>query len=148
MGDGFSLVEAIIALGLLAGVLISIAGLFILGGKQLSSGRNSTEALSVARGILEEMQGWGFQQTWLAYGIDGTTQMAATVDTRTNGYASKWQPTLDDKLFNGYGLIDIESLANGAPPVLKNTRFIRVVVTIFWSEGNRQRQIRLGTVRM
>ena len=40
--QGFSLVEVILALGILAGVLISIAGLFIMGSKQVKSGRTST----------------------------------------------------------------------------------------------------------
>lgn len=145
--SGFSLVEVIIALGLLAGVLISIAGLFALGGQQVKSGRTSTEALSVARTILEEMDGWGFRQTYQLYGID-PNQTTATVDTRTNGYAQKWQPTLDEKLFQSYALITVESLASGAPPPFATTRAIRVVVTVHWDEGTRHRTVRLGTVRM
>ena len=43
---GFSLIEVVIALGLLAGVLIAIAGLFILGGRSVKSGRTSSEALA------------------------------------------------------------------------------------------------------
>ena len=46
-GDsGFSLVEVVIAMALLAGVLIAISGLFIIGGAQVKSGRKSTEALA------------------------------------------------------------------------------------------------------
>jgi type II secretory pathway component PulJ len=45
---GFSLVEVVIALGLLAGVLITISGLFVMGAKQVKSGRASSEALAVA----------------------------------------------------------------------------------------------------
>jgi len=146
---GFSLVEVVIALGLLAGVLISIAGLFILGSKQVESGRTATEALSVARGILEEMDGWGFRQTYQLFGIDGTTALSGTVDTRTDAYSAKWQQTLDEALFNSHAEILIQSLGpNNPPPTLATTRAIRVVVTVFWSEGNRDRSIRLGTVRM
>ena len=147
---GFSLVEVVLALGLLAGVLISIAGLFILGSKQVESGRTATEALSVARGILEEMNGWGFGQTYQLYGIDGSAATTATIDTRNAGYAQKWQPTLDNALFNSHAEILIESLGpvGGPIPILNATRAIRVVVTVHWSEGPRNRQIRLGTVRM
>ncbi len=145
---GFSLVEVIVAFGLLAGVLLSIAGLFTLGGRQLASGRDATEALSVAQGILEEVNGWGFHQTWSLFGIDGQSVTSATVDTKTNTYAAKWQPALAEKLFNGYAEIEIEALANGAAPVLAQARFIRVEVTVHWDEGSRHRQINLATVRM
>jgi type II secretory pathway pseudopilin PulG len=146
---GFSLVEVIVALGLLAGVLISIAGLFVIGGRQVESGRTATEALSVARGILEEMDGWGFRQTYMLFGIDGTVTTSATVDTRVDAYGAKWQQTLDEALFESHAEILIESLGpTNPPPNLATTRAIRVVVTVFWSEGNRDRSIRLGTVRM
>lgn len=147
--SGFSLIEVIVALGLLAGVLISIAGLFVMGGKQVKSGRTSTEALSVARAILEEMDGWGFRQTYQLYGIDGTTNTNATVDTRTNSYCAKWQSTLDEKLFNSHATINIQSLGPSSPaPMLASTKAIRVLVTVYWNEGGRARQVRLGTVRM
>ncbi len=145
---GFSLVEVIVAFGLLAGVLLSIAGLFTLGGRQLASGRNTTEALSVAQAIVEEIQGWGFHQTWSLFGIDGENVSAATVDTKTNSYASKWQPTLEQKLLNGYAEIEIRALGSGGAPVLAQARFIRVQVTVHWDEGSRHRQIHLATVRM
>jgi type II secretory pathway pseudopilin PulG len=148
--QGFSLIEVVLALGLLAGVLISIAGLFILGSQQVKSGRTATEALSVARGILEEMDGWGFQQTYKLFGIDGSAATTATVDTRADAYAAKWQTTLDDALFESYAEIQIESLGpvGGPVPALDATNAIRVVVTVYWGERGRNRQIRLGTVRM
>lgn len=59
---GFSLVEVIIALGLLAGVLVTISGLFVVGTKQVKSGRTSSEALAVAKEIQEDMYGWGYSQ--------------------------------------------------------------------------------------
>ena len=89
--QGFSLVEVILALGILAGVLISIAGLFIMGSKQVKSGRTSTEALSVARAVLEEMDGWGFRQTYQLFGVDGTANTTATIDSRSDAYSAKWQ---------------------------------------------------------
>ncbi len=144
---GFSLIEVVIALGLLAGVLISISGLFVLGGKQVKSGRTSSEALSVGRDILEEINGWGFKQTYSLFGFDGT---AATynVDTRTNAFAAKWQQVLDQKLLNAYATIEVRSLANGAVPNLDTTRAIRVLVTVRWQDGTRPRSLQVGTVRM
>jgi hypothetical protein len=72
------------------------------------------------------------------------------VDTRADAYAAKWQTTLDDALFESYAEIQIESLGpvGGPVPALDATRAIRVVVTVYWGERGRNRQIRLGTVRM
>ena len=69
---GFSLVEVVVALGLLSAVLISISGLFVLAHKQVDGGRKHSVALSVARDILEEMDGWSFRQLYLEYGLDGS----------------------------------------------------------------------------
>ena len=144
--NGFSLIEVILALGLLAAVLVTMAGLLVLGAREAKSGRTASEALSVAQTILEETQGWGFRQTYSGFGFDGTAT-SYTVDTRTNSYASKWQAALDSKLFNSYAVIDLESLGPGTPP-MASTQVIRVIVTVHWEEEKRPRRIRLGAVRM
>ena len=89
---GFSLVEIVVALGLLAFVLISIAGLFIIGGKQIKSGRTSSEAMALAREIHEEMNAWGYTQLWSVFGYNGQAA-TYTVDTRTNAACTAWQTT-------------------------------------------------------
>lgn len=147
--EGFSLVEVIVALGLLGGVLISVAGLFVLGGRQVKSGKTATEALSVARGILEQMNGWGFHQVYTLLGSDGST-VSFTADTRTIDEDSmeKWQPLLDEKLLNSYAEIEVTSLSSGAAPNLDATKSIRIVVTVHWDEGRRPRTLQVATVRM
>lgn len=148
---GFSLIEVVVALGLMAGVLISISGLFVIGARSVNSGRKSSEALAVGRQIVEEMNGWGFKQTYQLYGWDGSAT-TYTADTRTNAYASKWQPILATRLGNAaYGTVQVSAIAQGAPPTLNssNCKSIRVVVTVFWNEGGaRPRNVVVGTVRM
>jgi prepilin-type N-terminal cleavage/methylation domain-containing protein len=149
---GFSLIEVVVALALLAGVLISIAGMFVIGARQVESGRESTEALSVARGIVEQINKWGFHQTYELFGADGSAA-TYTFDTRTitdpptTGMA-KWQPMLTEKIPGSYATISVSSLGPGAPPALSATRAMRVVVTVRWAEQLRQRQVQLATVRM
>jgi len=149
---GFSLIEVVVALALLAGVLISIAGMFVIGARQVESGRESTEALSVARGIVEQINKWGFHQTYELFGADGSAA-TYTFDTRTitdpptTGMA-KWQPMLVQKIPGSYATISVTSLGPGTPPVLSATRAMRVVVTVRWAERLRQRQVQLATVRM
>jgi type II secretory pathway pseudopilin PulG len=145
---GFSLVEVVIALGLLAGVLISISGLFIIGAKQVQSGKTSSEAIAVGRTILEEMNKWGFRQTYQIFGYDGSTT-SYSVDTRTNSYATKWQPLLASNLVNSHATIQLQSLGpGGTPPNMSATLAIRVLVTVNWDEGARHRTVQVGTVRM
>lgn len=145
---GFSLVEVVLALGLLAVVLISIAGLFVLGARQVRSGRASSEALSVARAILEEMEGWGFRQTYERYQLDGSAT-SYEIDSRTNPTAALWQTSLESMLRGAWASIELQSIGPPGPTLpLNRTRAIRVLVTVHWSEGQRPRKVQLGTVRL
>ncbi|HVQ35485.1 MAG TPA: prepilin-type N-terminal cleavage/methylation domain-containing protein [Candidatus Bathyarchaeia archaeon] len=151
---GFSLVEVVIALGLLAGVLIAIAGLFIIGGKQVKSGRTSSEALALAREIQEEMNGFGYTQLWSYFGYNGEAT-TYTVDTRTNAACTAWQNTLRTKLGNSaYANIKLDSVTNAAGTttnfadaggnILAKT--VRVAVTVNWTElPGRPRFVTVGT---
>ncbi|MDX1390310.1 MAG: type II secretion system protein [Acidobacteriota bacterium] len=142
---GFSLVEVIVALGILAGLLISIAGLFVLGTRQVHSGRRATEALAVATGLVEEIEGWGFHQLYGLFGIP-PDRTRAEVDTRTDPRAVLWQPAIRTRFPQGYARIRLETLGPG-PPTFADTRAIRVTVALHWREGSRPRSVRLATVR-
>jgi type II secretory pathway pseudopilin PulG len=143
---GSSLVEVTLALGLMACVLASIAGLFVMGAGGVRSGRCTSAALAGARTIMEEIQGWNVQQVYQEFGLDGTAS-SYVVDTRDAGFANKWQPPLDAKLAEAYATIVIASLEPGAPP-LENSWQVRVLVTVHWVEGTRSRSVQLGAVMM
>jgi type II secretory pathway pseudopilin PulG len=144
--SGFSLVELMVAFGLLAALLLSISGLFVLGGRQIRSGRAATEALAVAHDIVEQIGGWGFHQTYGLFGVDPASS-TATVTTRTNAFASRWQGRIDEMLPDGHAAIEIESLGVGSPP-FGQTRAVRVTVVVHWREGHRRRRVRLALVRL
>jgi type II secretory pathway pseudopilin PulG len=148
---GLSLIEVILALGLMAAVLISIAGMFVISERQVASGKTATEALAVARTILEEIHGWGFRQTYGNFGLDGAAQ-SYTVLSSTNAEAARWQTLLDESLERGSeATILIESLAptGVTVPNLDVTRAIRVTVTVGWTEAQgRDREVSVSTVRM
>jgi len=153
---GFSLVEVIIALGLLAGVLITISGLFVVGAKQVKSGRTSSEALAVAREIQEVMHSWGYAQLWGMFGYNGQAA-TYTVDTRSCTACTAWQTTLSAKLGpSAYADIRVESVANAVGTVHNFAdasgailaKSVRVSVTVHWTEvPGRERSVTLGTVR-
>jgi type II secretory pathway pseudopilin PulG len=142
---GSSLIEVTLAMGLMAGVLGSVAGLFVLGAGGVHSGRRASEALSVARSIVEEMQGWGFDQTYEEFGLDGANN-SYEVDTRSNANTTAWQAALDEKL-SGHATITITAIDSGGPSLDGCTQ-MRLTVTIHWQEGSRKRQVQLQAVRM
>lgn len=148
--NGLSLVEVVLALGLMGMVLISVAGMYVLSQRQVASGRTSTEALAVARTIMEEMNGWSFHQTYQMFGYDGSAN-SYTVDTRTSSFGDHWQTTLTDTLGPAaYAEIVITSIASSGTWPLNdtlNTKNIQVVVTVHWEEGLRVRQMQAVTVR-
>jgi type II secretory pathway pseudopilin PulG len=145
---GFSLVEVVVALGLLAAVLISISGLFVLAHKQVDSGRKHSVALSVARDILEEMDGWAFRQLYSEYGFDGS-EASYTVDTRTSVAAEGWQQALTSELSDSHAEIVLASVdQSGGSPALQDARAIRVEVSVYWKEGLRPRSVRLAMTRI
>lgn len=157
---GFSLIEVVIALGLLAGVLIAIGGLFIIGGRQVKSGRTSSEALAAAKDIQEEMNGWGFSQLWSNFGYDGAAT-TYTVDCRTNtanNLCPTWQSTIQSKLgTTAYATLKIDSVtpATGSAPNFADTstntitaKNVRVTVTVNWTEvSGRNRSTQVLTTR-
>ena len=97
---------------MLAAVLISISGLFVLAHRQVDGGRKHSVALSVARDILEEMDGWSFRQIYLEYGLDGSAA-SYTIDSRTNTAAAGWQDALSAELSECHAEILLQSLDGG-----------------------------------
>ena len=153
---GFSLVEVVIAMALLAGVLIAISGLFIIGGSQVKSGRTSSEALAVGKEIHEDLVGWGYAQLWKTFGYDGQA-LRYTIDTRTCTPCAGWQATLSSKLGpSAYAAIDVESVPDASGTITDFAdatgsvlaKAVRVRVTVNWSEvPERVRSITVGTTR-
>jgi hypothetical protein len=135
----------IVALGVLASVLISVAGLLVVGNRLVSSGRGSSLALAVARDILEECDGRSFAWVYEGFGCDAA-QPTCTVDTVDPSMA-QWKQRVDEDLFEGYAEVLIESVEDGAVP-LEQSRALRVTVSVFWTEGPRARNTRLTAVRL
>ena len=74
-----------------------------------------------------------------------------TYDTRTEAFAAKWQTLLDDSLqYGSYATILVAAVPpeSGGTPTLAAARAIRVTVTVFWAEGDRNRSVRVMTVRI
>lgn len=156
--NGFSLIEVVVALGLLAGVLISVAGLFILGGRSVKSGRTSSEALAAGKEIVEEMNGWSFGQMWTNFGQNGQAA-TYTFDTTTCTAVdcAGWQAALVAKLGStAHATIKIESVAQGAFAIpnfadalgATTAKNVRLTVNVAWTQVmGRTRQVSVVTTR-
>lgn len=149
---GFSLAEVVVALGLLASILISVAGLLVVGNRQVARGRNSTEALALAREVLEEMKSWSFAQTTEAFSGVSACNLAAPACAIDSISAkadvpdvAKWQDRLDDALNDARVLILLDSLDGAA---LADARALRVTVVVEWMDGVTPHSLRLATTRM
>lgn len=144
---GFNLIEVMVALGLLAGVLVSIAGLFTYGARFVKSGREMTEALSIAQDIIEELDKLSYKQLYSQFGC-ASTATSCVADTETNSYAQQWQSNIEEKLNEGLATITLEPLGGTAsPPTFSSGLAIRITVLVEWSEGLRQRELELASMR-
>src|SRR5438128_3232220 len=83
--QGFSLIEVVIAIGVLAGVLLSICSMFIMGGRQLKGGKTMTEATALAHDIMETFDKLSFNSLYTTFGATTvSTTISITTSTGTN----------------------------------------------------------------
>ena len=145
---GMTLIEVLIAVGILAGVLVSVASLFVLGGQRVKSGREMTEATTIASDILESLNSAGFDQLTTLF----PTCVAATgctVRTDVDSYASaQWQAGISGGLYKGYGEISLTPVGGTiTPPTFTSGEGLRLRVRILWTEGTTIRSIAVESLR-
>ena len=147
--SGFSLVEVMLALGLLAAVLVSITSLFILGGKRIAQGRERTEALTVGMHVMESLDPVtyrGLYSNFTSAADPGAATGPLVIDSRTSTLAPSlaWQALMDSKLENAYVMVTIARIGGTD---FRSARALRVTTTIYWDDLNRTRNLSLETVR-
>ena len=156
--DGFSLIEVIVALALLAAVLLTISGLFIQGGQSVNTGRDLTEATSIATSILEHMDKWAYNQLYTNFCVTSSSAAFSFTTSPAPGCAtfnaipgagagtSTWQSEINKRLPNAKATIEVTPIGstNGHFDTAKG---IRVKVTVDWVLKLRARQVSLETVR-
>lgn len=155
---GFSLLEVLFAIAILTGVLLSIASLMVMGGKNVWSGQNQSEALAAAGDIVEELGEQSFRQFFGELGIAGTvTQASISTELLDSGTPASppaelvdWHEALKRPLGDdAFLIISFESVVeSGAAPPLQDALAVRVEVSVHWNEFGRQRDVLLCTVRV
>jgi Tfp pilus assembly protein PilV len=143
---GFSLVEVTIAIGVLAGVLLSIASMFIMGGRQVKTGKTITQATVLAQDLMEQFDKESFTALWTRLGAASTDTTRTVLSTTTLSPIAGWQSEIDRKLAGGAATVRIDAVGPGSPNFGSATG-IRVTVILAWSELGRPQSVRLSTVR-
>jgi hypothetical protein len=145
---GFSLIEVTLALGLLATVLISIASMFIIGGKQVHQGKSVTSATAVAQTIMERIDQLPYVQTWAYFGGADTSTSLTALTTNMGNNANQWQSEVQSRLGpNASATIFISPLGSASPLNMGSASALRVRVTVVWTELGRARNVQLQTIR-
>jgi type II secretory pathway pseudopilin PulG len=103
---GFSLVEAIVAAGLLAGALAALGQMLGIAVATHRSARAGSDATVLAQQKMEQLRGltWGFDVTGFPI-TDTATDTAASVETPTGGTGLTPSPT-DTLVLNASGWVD------------------------------------------
>jgi len=143
---GFSLVEVVIAIGVLAGVLLSICSMFILGGRQVKTGKTITEATAISHAIMESFDTLSFTALYTTFGAAATDTTKTVTSTTTGTPITPWQTEIDRKLQGGVATVTL--LPEGpATPNFGTATGIRITVALTWTELGRAQTVTLSTVR-
>lgn len=145
---GFSLIEVIIAMGVLAGVLISIAGMYVLGGRQVKAGKTMTVATSICHDIMESFDNQSFVSLWTNLGAATSDTTKTRLSTDSTSPIYPWNTEIGQKLENGVATVTIVPLGPGTPPNFGAATAIRLTVTMTWNELGRPQTVALSTVRL
>ena len=143
---GFSLIEVTIAIGVLAGILLSIASMFIMGGRQVKTGKTITEATALAQDLMEAFDKESFSSLWANLGAASTDSTRTVLSTTTGSPIVGWQSEIARKLNAGSASVTIDAMGPGTPNFGAATG-IKLTVILSWNELGRPQSVRLSTVR-
>lgn len=144
--SGFSLIEVIIAIGVMSGVLLSIASMFIMGGRQVKTGKTITEATALAQDLMEAFDKQSFVALYTNLGAATTDSTFTVLSTTTGSPIVSWQTEIARKFASGVGQVTIDAVGNGTP-TFGSCAGIKLTVTVSWSELGRAQSVKLSTVR-
>ena len=144
--QGFNLIEVILAIGILAGVLVSISSMFVLGGRQVKSGRTMTEATVLAHDLMEEFDSASFTGLYTGLGATATDTTKTVASDGTGSPIAAWQPEIARKLEGGSATVTILPIGAGTPD-FGTADGIKLTVTVSWNALGRAQSVSLATVR-
>ena len=163
--SGYNLIEVIIAMALLSTVLLAISGLFVMGQKNIYSGKQMTRANSVGTRVIEDLSSLNTTNLQSSFGL-GTATLGSvtrygetypnsvlfTTDNTTTdpgGYLTRWKSLLGQEEFNDGRVAILFTPRNaGANSTVANANIFRIRVFVEWNEALRERHVILETVKV
>lgn len=168
---GYSLIEVLIAIAILGIVIIGILTLFILGQRNVYSGKQMTHAVSTGTRVLEDLNTLSKTATLTAFGLASATTGATInyggetfansfIRTTTNissttdpsGFMQRWQDEMqnNDKFDQGVVTIIFTPTKDPTnnPPRATTGTVLRMRIFVTWREAARNRQVVLDTVKI
>lgn len=169
---GYSLIEVLIAIAILGTVIIGILTLFILGQRNVYSGKQMTHAVSTGTRVIEDLNTLSKTATLTAFGLatatTGTTityggetyensfirttgDISATTDP--SGFLQRWQDEMvnNNKFDNGIVTIvftPTNDSAGNNPARMTTGTVLRMRIFVTWREAARNRQVVLDSVKI
>jgi len=143
---GFSLVEVIIAIGVLSGVLIAIASMFMIGGRQVKTGKTITTATSIVQDLMENFEQRSFTTLYTSLGGVSTGTSVTALSNVTSSPIYAWNDTIRTRLQGGIATVSLTPIGPGTPTFGSATG-LRLVVSLTWNELGRPQTVRASTVR-
>ena len=144
---GFSFIEIIVAIAVLGGVLVSIASMFILGGRQVKTGKTMTQATTFAHAIMETYDQQSFTALYTGLGGAATGTSLTVYSNVTGSPIASWQAQIAPKLENGVARVDLVPIGSASPLQFGTATALRLTVRINWNELGRPQTVSLSTVR-
>ena len=149
---GYSLVEVLVSLGLMAGVMVAVCSMFVLGGTYVKAGKELTEATALAQDMMEDINKQSYTGLYLLLqtGTPDPNLQVTTSDTRVSGSVADnlWGNNIRTKLWKGYGVVTMKPIGGTVTPATFATaEGIRVTVNLAWSELRRNRSVKVESVR-
>lgn len=141
-GDGSTLPEVLAALLLLAGTLLSSAGLSIQAQRGIRAGGRDSLALAAARSVLERLALSSLRQAYSFHGCD--LQSAVCTGDAGTPEGDDGPPPFDPALGRTSAELRFDALD---APTLGEASAVRVTLTLAWQAGGRAGRLRLMTVR-
>ena len=164
--SGYNLVEVLVAMALLGTVLLSILTLFVLGRKNVYSGKQMTRATSAATHVLEDLNNMTTDDLWAAFEITKSTTLTSptiagvkytnVIVRKTNpiandtaGYLARWQELMtDDLIQNGSVTLILIPADLATAGDVTTARLVRIRVVAEWNEARRHRNVTVDTTKL
>lgn len=175
---GYNLVEVLIAMALLSVVLLSIVTLFVMGRRNVYSGRQQTQATSVGRDVLEDLSNMSLNDLRTSFGIASTSTLGnvdvdpvralpedeysnailrttkdVSLTTDPRGLLESWRDSIveNNKMADGYVALVFmpeKPFPTTAALTPGNATVMKVRVLVRWVEGGRRRQAIFDTAKV